>query len=67
MTSIPPHEGHLLVDRASWNEHYKPRLNPAAPQRFPHNWEATIAAWTDPEPDHILILPAGSLYGWLRN
>ncbi len=67
MSSIPPHEGHLLVDRASWSEHYKPRLDPSTPERYPRDWDATIAAWSDPRRAHPLIVPAGSLYGWLRN
>lgn len=67
MSSIPPHAGHLLVDRASWNEHYRWRLDPANPDRYPQNWDETIAAWSSPEREHILVLPAGSLYGWLRN
>ncbi len=67
MSSIPPHEGHLLVDRRSWEEHYRPRLDPSRPERFPQNWDETIRAWSDPQRDRLLILPVGSLYGWLRN
>lgn len=67
MSSIPPHEGHLLVDRQSWAEHYRWRLDPRTPERYPRNWDETIAAWSDPQRDDILVLPAGSLYGWLRN
>jgi len=67
MSSIPPHAGHLLVDRQSWQEHYRPRLDPANPERYPQNWDETIRAWSDPQREHILVLPVGSLYGWLRN
>lgn len=67
MGSIPQHEGHLLVDRASWEEHYKPRLDPKAPERYPGDWDAEVRKWTDPHRDHPVILPGGSLYGWLRN
>ncbi len=67
MTSIPPHEGHLLVDRRSWEEHYKWRLDPQNADRYPPNWTQALTAWSDPAREHILVLPVGSLYGWLRN
>ena len=67
MSSIPPHEGHLLVDRRSWEEHYRWRLDPRSPERYPQNWEHALAVWADPRRSYPLIVPAGSLYGWLRN
>jgi uroporphyrinogen decarboxylase len=89
MSSIPQHEGHLLVDRKSWLMHYKPRLDPSHPGRFPQKgdktfgagssgtvapsatspttWEERVAHWRDPKRDHPIILPGGSLYGWIRN
>ncbi len=67
MSSIPTHEGHLLTDRRSWQEHYRGRLEPADPARYPARWDEALRYWSDPTRDHILILPAGSLYGWLRN
>ncbi len=67
MGSIPMHEGHLLVDRDSWNKHYKPRLDPTDAGRFPVDWEAQAAVWRDPARDHVLSVSGGSLYGWLRN
>jgi hypothetical protein len=67
MRSIPQHQGHLLVDRASWNRHYKPRLDPANPARYPADWDARVRTWTDPARDTVIALPGGSLYGWLRD
>ena len=67
MSSIPQPQGHLLVDRDSWRKHYKPRLNPDHPGRFPDDWAARVACWKDPNRSEILSLPGGSLYGWLRN
>jgi hypothetical protein len=67
MGSIPKHLGHLLVDRDSWKEHYKPRLDPAHPDRYPADWDERVKSWADPDRDYPLVLPGGSLYGWLRN
>jgi len=69
MGSIPQHESHLLVDQASWEEHYKWRLDPKSSGRFPAGpeWENLVHLWRDPQRDHPVILPGGSLYGWLRN
>lgn len=67
MSSIPQHVGHLLTDRASWQTHYKPRLDPGSPQRCPTDWSAFDAVANDPTRDHLLVLPGGSLYGWMRN
>ena len=67
MGSIPMHHGHLLTDRASWREYYKPRLDPGHPDRYPKNWSATVAAWTDPHREIPLTLNGGSLYGRLRD
>jgi len=69
MGSIPHPESHLLADRASWEEHYKWRLYPGTPERFPTGpeWDRRTALWRDPRRDHPIVLPGGSLYGWLRN
>jgi uroporphyrinogen decarboxylase len=67
MVSIPQHLGHLLVDRASWNKYYKPRLDPTNPARYPANWAVRVKVWCDPNRDHVVALPGGSLYGWLRD
>ena len=64
--SIPPHESHLLTDRASWTEHYKHRLDPDTPGRDP-DWAAAQAIWNDPDYPAPRTLSGGSLYGWIRN
>lgn len=65
MSSIPEHYGHLLADRASWTKHYKWRLNPDTPERYP-NWAEAQKIWNTPQP-YAYFMWAGSLYGWLRN
>jgi uroporphyrinogen decarboxylase len=67
MGSIPQHLGHLLVDRESWNIHYRPRLDPTNPKRYPVDWNRRVKEWRDPDRDHIIALPGGSLYGCLRD
>ena len=66
MGSIPVQMGHLLTDRASWEEHFLPRLNPDTPGRMPTNEQlATLGdadAFTAPR-----VTGCGSLYGWIRN
>jgi uroporphyrinogen decarboxylase len=66
MGSIPEHHGHLLVDRASWAEHYKPRLNADTPQRYP-NWDHAAMVWNDPHFPVPRQVWGGSLYGKLRD
>jgi uroporphyrinogen decarboxylase len=65
--SIPMHVGHLLIDRESWKKHYKPRLDPTAPARYPENWDELVKVWADPDRDFPVFLPGGSLYGKLRD
>jgi len=88
MSSIPMHDSHLLVDRQTWREHYKWRLDPSHPDRFPKaepqlrygtagvvamldntcmGWDERVAFWRNPQRPHPIILPGGSLYGWIRN
>jgi uroporphyrinogen decarboxylase len=67
MGSIPQHVGHLLVDHESWETHYKPRLDPAHPDRMPPDLEARVQAWADPEHDALAVPWVGGLYGWLRD
>ncbi len=67
MSSIPVQEGHILQDRASWETHYRPRLDPSTPDRYPTDWTVFDRVARDPARDHILMLPGGSLYGWIRN
>lgn len=67
MSSIPKPLHHLLSDRDSWNRHYKPRLDPDHPDRYPADWEERVKTWTNSERTFPIFLEAGSLYGWLRN
>jgi hypothetical protein len=67
MGSIPHHESHLLVDRASWKEHYLPRLDPGSPGRYPADWPAALNVWRDSSRSHLLNVSCGSLYGRLRD
>ncbi len=67
MGSIPQPQAHLLVDRDSWAKHYKPRLDPDSPQRYPVDWDHLVQSWRDPKRERVIALPGGSLYGWLRN
>ena len=67
MSSIPQPQGHLLTDRDSWEKHYKPRLDPDYPGRFPADWESRLEAWAEPNRDYPVAVPGGSLYGRLRN
>lgn len=67
MGSIPHPESHLLTDRDSWEKHFKPRLDPDHPDRYPQDWEERVKIWTDPNRSYVAALSGGSLYGWLRN
>ncbi|MFO7585281.1 MAG: uroporphyrinogen decarboxylase family protein [Anaerolineales bacterium] len=65
--TIPLHIGHLLEDRDSWQKHYKPRLDPAHPERMPVDLAECVAAWQDPQHGELIIPWVGGLYGWLRD
>lgn len=67
MGSIPQHQGHLLTDRQSWETHYKPKLDPTHPARLPNDWNDRVQRWKEPNREEILVIPGGSVYGWLRN
>jgi hypothetical protein len=49
MATIPKPMSHLLADRASWERHYKARLDPTHPDRYPPDWDERTRTWTDPE------------------
>lgn len=66
MGSIPMHEGHLLVDRASWEKHYKPKLDPTHPERWT-DFEDKKKQWLDPKRQTPCTIIGGSLYGRLRD
>ncbi len=63
--SVPLYVDWTLKDRASWQEHYKWRLDPSLPERIPPNWPELAEQHRDR--DYPLSITAGSLYGWLRN
>ena len=69
--SIPMPMVYRLVDRDSWRQHYKPRLDPTHPDRYPPDWDERLRVWKDPNRAEVICLPCGrlcaSLYGWLRN
>jgi len=62
--SIPAEVEHLLKDRASWEEHYKPRLQ-FSPERI--NQQKLHAVPAPAERDIPVILHCGSLFGGIRN
>jgi len=64
-SSIPMHLGHTLTDRASWQEHFKPRLDPDTPGRIPSRPQ--IEAMMRPDHPYVRTAWGGSLYGWLRD
>jgi len=69
MGSIPQHLGHLLKDRASWEEHYKPRLDPHDPRRLPaaEALPELRKAWQDPDRPYPITVFCGSLFGRIRD
>jgi len=54
-----------LTDRASWIEHYHPRLDPETPGRLPADWDAILAR--EASRGHVQNVFVGSMYGWIRN
>ena len=65
--SIPHPVSYLLKDKESWRKHYLPRLDPDQPLRYPPDWNDRVKEWKDPNRPYPIVLPGGSLYGWLRN
>ncbi len=63
--TIPHYVDWTLKDRASWEDHYSWRLDPATPGRVPADWPEQAARCRDR--DYPLSVNAGSLYGWIRN
>ena len=61
--SIPGEVDHLLKDRASWEEHYLPRLQWSS-DRIP-SWDWQTALREDRA--ELQTLHTGSLIGWVRN
>jgi uroporphyrinogen decarboxylase len=67
LSSIPEHRGHTLTDRASWEEHFKWRLDPDNPKRFPADFDQRLAGNADAVRTWPLATDCGSLFGKLRN
>jgi uroporphyrinogen decarboxylase len=67
MGSIPHHHSHTLVDRASWKQHYLPKLDPSTAARYPKDWAVALAEWNNPQRAYPATCWGGSLYGWLRD
>jgi uroporphyrinogen decarboxylase len=67
MGSIPMHHAHLLVDRASWRKHYKPKLSAVNVERFPKDWHTATTVWRNRNREHVCTLNGGSLFGRLRD
>jgi len=61
---IPQYLDFLLVDRATWEEHYKERLQPH-PARLPHDLDTLAERMNASE--RPLSVSTGSLVGWLRD
>lgn len=64
-TSMPDFIDYTLKDRASWEEHYKWRLDPENPDRFPASFDETVKAYADR--DYPARVRGGSVLGWIRN
>jgi hypothetical protein len=67
MSSIPHPVRYQLADRDSWRKHYRPRLDPTSPGRYPTDWEARARNWRDPNRPNIVAVRGGGLYGYLRD
>jgi uroporphyrinogen decarboxylase len=68
MGTIPKELDHLLKDRQSWEEHFKPRMRADDPARFPAGGksDSRLESRLDPERDYPLYFYSGSLYGRQR-
>jgi hypothetical protein len=67
MQTIPHYLDWTLRDRASWQEHYVPRLDPDTPGRIPDDFAQRCRQVRDGDRDYSLGIGAGSMYGVLRN
>ncbi len=54
------------MDRASWEQHYKPRLNLDTVQRYPA-WNVARQVWNDPDNPRPRRVVGDSFYGRLRD
>jgi len=65
--SIPRHVDHTLKDRKSWESEFLPRLDGYTPERYPANWDDLVVQYKHRDRDYPLGVPAGSLFGRLRD
>jgi hypothetical protein len=54
-----------LETHQDWEQQILPRLNPAAPVRYPEYWQEKVRTYR--ARDYPLGLRMGSIFGWLRN
>lgn len=67
MGSIPRHLEHTLVDRTSWEQHFRWRLDPNHPDRKADNYAEQLALWRDESRNPVIAVSGGSSYGVIRN
>lgn len=66
VVSIPSEIDHTLKDRASWEEHYLPRLQ-FSPDRIRQVVEQAAALPAPPDRDRPIAITCGSMLGLIRN
>ncbi len=67
-TSMPDFIGYTLKDRATWEEHYKWRLDPDMPGHIPPEFiQNCYDVWPDSKRDFPILVHCGSVFGDLRN
>lgn len=64
-TTMPDFIDHTLVDRASWEEHYKWRLDPDHPDRIGDDFADVVGQAKGR--DWPMLITCGSVLGWVRN
>lgn len=64
-TTMPEHLEYTLRDEASWEQHFRPLLDPATPGRIPEALERWVE--TTLENNEIVQILVGSMLGWPRN
>ena len=63
--TIPHYIEYGIKSRQDWEKHFKPRLDPANPARYPADWAKRVAAYKTRA--YPLAVPIGSMIGWIRN
>ncbi len=65
--TIPHYIDWTLKDRATWEKHYKPRLDPTTAGRIPDDFAEKCRVHADSNRTYPLSINTGSLFGWLRD